>query len=109
MTLVFIECFLFHADNPVVKPFIISVWYGEGKPTPVNDFLRAFVHELNDLIVNGIVINGYNIGIRVRCFICDTPARSLLKGKSFLPLVNDSLSFVMLLTVIFIEKYYVLL
>lgn len=60
---------------------MISIWYGCGKPVPVNDFLLPFVNELNDLLRNGIVINGHQITIKIRCFICDTPARSLLKGK----------------------------
>lgn len=65
---------------PSIKPIIIAVWYGESKPDPVNDFLFAFVREANELIVNGIILNGRQIKIRIRCFIADTPARSLLKG-----------------------------
>lgn len=71
----------FSPDYPAVEPFIVSVWYGDGKPSPVNEFLSAFVLELNDLIENGIIVNDHKLGIKVRCFICDTPARSLLKGK----------------------------
>lgn len=67
-------------DFPQIKPFIICVWYGSGKPNPANDFLSPFIEELIDLIKNGIIINGYRIAIKTRCFICDTPARSLLKG-----------------------------
>lgn len=68
-------------DFPSIKPFVISIWYGCGKPTPINDVLLPFVNEINDLLINGMVINGYQITIKIRCFVCDTPARSLLKGK----------------------------
>lgn len=74
------------SDHPTVKPFIVSVWYGEGKPSPVNNFLSAFVIELNDLITNGIIINGHKLRIKTRCFICDTPARCLIKGNIYLKL-----------------------
>lgn len=70
---------LFSTDFPDLKPFVVSIWYGEGKPKPVNDFLFSFIHELKDIMSNGIVINGYHIKVKVRCFICDTPARSLFK------------------------------
>lgn len=71
---------LFFLDYPTVKPFIISVWYGVGKPTPSNDYFSAFVNELNELIENGLIVNDNKIRIKVRCFICDTPGRCLIKG-----------------------------
>lgn len=74
---------LFSIDYPSVKPFVVSIWYGEGKPNPANDFLFSFINELKNIITNGIVINGCHIKIKIRCFICDTPARSLLKCNYF--------------------------
>lgn len=68
-------------DFPDIKPFVISIWYGFGKPDPVNEILLQFVNELNDVIRNGVVINGHKIAVKLRCFICDTPARVLLKCK----------------------------
>lgn len=60
---------------------VVSVWCGEGKPSVLNDFLHPFVTELNGLLENGLQINGFHINISVRCFICDTPARSYIKGE----------------------------
>lgn len=60
---------------------IICVWCGDGKPTDLNDFLLPFVSELNNLLQNGVQINEFQLNILVRCFICDTPARSFIKGK----------------------------
>lgn len=62
-------------------PFIVSVWYGSSKPNPADDFLLPFVNEMTELTENGLVINGHHISIKTRSFICDTPARSLLKGE----------------------------
>lgn len=72
--------FIFSVDIPHMKPFIVSVWYGHGKPEPANDFLSSFVNGVNELLSNGISVNGHTLKIKVRCFICDTPARSLVKG-----------------------------
>lgn len=68
-------------DFPKIRPFIISVWYGSGKPKPANDFSSPFVEELIHLTNNGITIDGHHIEIKTRSSICDTPARSLLKGE----------------------------
>lgn len=51
------------------------------KPKDVNGFLEPFVHELNDVLENGIFIDGRNQKFKLRCFICDTPARSMLRGN----------------------------
>lgn len=63
-----------------IKPMVIAIWSGEGKPTVLNEFLEPFVNELNDLLRDGISINGHQIAICVRCFICDSPARAFIKG-----------------------------
>lgn len=79
LTLNFIEYDIF-TDFPKISPFTISVWCGAKKPKPVNEYLAPFVEELNSLIEHGIDVNNHHICIKVRCFICDTPARCLLKG-----------------------------
>lgn len=58
----------------------ISVWCGESKPKNLNDFLRPFVTELHNLLLDGLRINQKQISIKIRAFICDTPARSFIKG-----------------------------
>lgn len=60
---------------------VIAIWSGVGKPTVLNDFLGPFVIELNDVIRDGILINGHKISVSVRCFVCDTPARAYIKGS----------------------------
>lgn len=66
---------------PNIQPMIIGIWCGESKPKPINEYFLAFVNEVNQLIENGITVNEWRIKIGVRCFICDSPARALIKGK----------------------------
>lgn len=59
---------------------VIGIWFGESKPL-INEYLERFVTELKEIIENGIIINTCHIKIRLGLVICDTPARSLLKGS----------------------------
>lgn len=77
-----------------VKPFIVSIWCGESKPNNLNEYLQQFVNELNEILTDGIFVNGFFIKVGVRCFIADSPARAFIKG-----IFNISFSFLMLLHV----------
>lgn len=63
---------------------LIGLWNGHGKPSILNEFLLPFVNDINKVIREGIIINGYRIDISIRCFLCDSPARSFLKGPYFI-------------------------
>lgn len=69
---------------PEVKPLVIGIWSGIGKPNDLTNFLQPLVNELNEVTLNGVMINCYRIDIIVRCFLCDSPARSFLKGEYLL-------------------------
>ena len=60
--------------------FTVSLFYGK-KPEPVEEFLRDFIREMTNLIENGIIHENKVINIKLSCFVCDAPARSLLKGN----------------------------
>lgn len=64
---------------PSVKPMVIGIWYGRGKPI-LNEFLGPFVDELNYILTNGIKINAFDLKVSILYFICDSPARAFLKG-----------------------------
>lgn len=66
-----------------IKPFVIGIWSGKGKPNDLDEFLTPFVDDLNDITCNGIVINGFRLDVVCNCCVCDSPARSLLKGGYF--------------------------
>lgn len=68
-------------DVPEIKPFVISVWCGVGKPKNLEEFLSPLIEDLNDLLKNGLSVNNHLIKISRICFVCDAPARCFLKGK----------------------------
>lgn len=67
-----------------IKPMVIGIYSGKGKPTDLNAFLHDFVNEMNDVLTNEIIINDFKISVKLRCFICDSPARAFIKGISML-------------------------
>lgn len=58
---------------------VLGIWCGEGK-APLKEYLHPLVSELKELIANGIQINNFNMKIKFGRCICDTPARSYIKG-----------------------------
>lgn len=69
------------------KPFTIAVYYGQGKPHNINEFLMKFVQEIIPLSGcrgqewgHGFMIDDQHYKVKLRFFICDTPARSALKA-----------------------------
>lgn len=60
-------------------PMVIGIYSGPNKPD-AKLFLKSFVDELSPLLQNGLIINGHKVIIKIRCFICDAPARSMIKG-----------------------------
>lgn len=59
--------------------FPIAIFCGSSKP-PLEEYLKDFVHELQDLLVNKLIFEGSQITIKVRSFCCDTPARAFVKN-----------------------------
>ena len=71
-------------ELPNVKPMVIGIYSGYGKPGDVNNFLRRFVEEIKQVLENGITIkkptHECKVKVCIRCFICDSPARAFIKG-----------------------------
>lgn len=83
-----------------IKPIAVAVFYGDckilyyqihikikfnkaifsAKPEDPNLFLELFVEELKELTQTGLIINDATIMVKIRCLICDTPARAMIKG-----------------------------
>lgn len=76
-------------DMPSIKPFVIAIWCGDGKPNNLNEFLGSFVSEINSILRMGISINGYCINISRLIFLADSPARSLIKGIGWLDVISE--------------------
>ena len=61
------------------KPFLLGLYYGEGKPKNVVDFLMDLVKEINHLTANGVTIKNTTFSFKIDAFVCDTPARAYIK------------------------------
>lgn len=64
-----------------IKPMVIGIYCGKSKPTDLNAFLNPFVDEMIDILNNGITVDNHKITVKIRCFICDSPARAFVKGS----------------------------
>lgn len=73
---------IFTIDNLNPKPMIIGIYYGKGKPQDLGEFLSPLVAEFNSILQHGIQIGDYTIAVTLKCFVCDSPARSFIKGKT---------------------------
>lgn len=67
-------------EIPSAQPFIIGVYYGVGKPKNLDIYLEDFVVEMKQLLNDGIQLTSKIITVKIRCFICDSPARAFIKG-----------------------------
>lgn len=63
-------------------PMVVGLYCGDSKPASIQNYLKPLVEELQLLLKHGVIINNNTVSIKIRCFICDAPARSMIKGKS---------------------------
>lgn len=62
------------------EPFVVCLFSGLSKPNPLEEYVEDLVSEIQKLQNNGIDHNGKVLGVHVRAFICDAPARAYLKS-----------------------------
>lgn len=63
-------------EDPENKPFAVAIFHGKTKP-PLNEFIMPFVTEFSDLEENGLHFNGKTYQVKIRCFTCDAPCKSI--------------------------------
>lgn len=68
-------------EIPELSPLVLAIYYGKCKPD-LKSFLQDFVEDVSRSITNGIKVGDRLISIKIRCFICDTPARAFIKGET---------------------------
>ncbi|KYN20014.1 hypothetical protein ALC57_07643, partial [Trachymyrmex cornetzi] len=68
-----------HFEPEVYKPFPIAVYAGREKPNNLSAYLENFIVEINELLLNGIIIDEKSFKVCIMCFVCDRPARSFIK------------------------------
>lgn len=59
---------------------VVAIWCGTEKPNDLNKYFERFVIELGSILSNPVSINGHQVTVKLRSFICDTPARAFIKG-----------------------------
>ncbi|XP_035716752.1 uncharacterized protein LOC110861074 isoform X1 [Folsomia candida] len=62
------------------KVFIIGLYFGNEKPSDVDNYLQKFVQETKALIENGVVINNVKYEFKLSSIVCDAPARAFVTG-----------------------------
>ena len=60
--------------------FLVALYYGYQKPSPVEEYLEELLNELTVMTREGVQIFGKQYEVKLKCFVCDVPARSYLKG-----------------------------
>jgi len=60
-------------------PFTIGVFCGVSKPDNIDAFLEDFVGEMKLLYQNGVQVDEKTFVVKIKCFVCDAPARAYLK------------------------------
>lgn len=79
-----ILCTIF--KNREVAPFVIGLYEGNNKPTDLVAYFREFIAEAKELVENQLKVikkdgQQYNVKVKLGPFVCDSPARALIKGK----------------------------
>ncbi|KYN01715.1 hypothetical protein ALC62_07489, partial [Cyphomyrmex costatus] len=69
-----------HYDPDIYKPFVVGIFCENTKPKNINQYLCKFIEEINTLQRDGLLISNRLLKIYIKCFVCDSPARSFLKG-----------------------------
>lgn len=56
-------------ENYICKPFVVALYFGDGKPHKAIDFLGDFVEEATKLIEDGVVLHDKHYSFGIRTFI----------------------------------------
>jgi len=62
------------------EPFVVGMYCGTSKPASVDAFLSDFVQEMGALLTSGVELSETHFDIDLHSFICDTPARAMVKN-----------------------------
>lgn len=69
------------AEMTKVPAMVIGIFCGKSKTVDIDSFLTPFTEEMRDITTNGVYVNSHKITVRIRCFVCDSPARAYVKGE----------------------------
>ncbi|KAF2891424.1 hypothetical protein ILUMI_14749 [Ignelater luminosus] len=61
------------------SPFVVAVFCGGAKPSPLTSYLSDFIQELKHLLKNGLLFSEKTYSISIHSFVCDAPVKAFLK------------------------------
>lgn len=64
--------------EPIIV-FPVAITCGKSKPTNL-EFLMETIADLDEILRNGIQVNGIILGVSLRCIVCDAPARAMVRA-----------------------------
>lgn len=67
-------------EDPDQIPFVVALFFGQSKPTNVNEYLSDFLEETSIILSDGFAFSGNLHKVVISAFICDAPARAFLKN-----------------------------
>lgn len=62
------------------SPFIVALFYGQSKPSSVEEFTGDFFNEMKHLQTNSFSVHDKHWPVVLHSFICDAPARAYMKN-----------------------------
>jgi len=62
------------------QPFVVGLYSGKKKPVSLQEFLGDFVSDMQQILGDGVIVNGVVYSVSIDCFICDAPARAFVKN-----------------------------
>ena len=65
--------------SSITRPFAAALYLGREKPSDVAEYIRDLIEEVRKLVRDGIELRGIKHNVRIHSFICDSPARAMLK------------------------------
>ena len=67
------------AHDQGMTAFVVPLFYGHSKPDDVHILLYDLLLELKELETKEICVNNKTFKLKLRAFICDAPARQMIK------------------------------
>ena len=74
-----ILCRVYSGIDIHTSPFPVGLFYGDSKPTDVDEYLDEFCKDYLSVKESGIRMNHRLYDVEISCFICDAPARAYIK------------------------------
>ena len=68
------------SQSSLKEPFVVGIFCGISKPHDLNAFFADFVDECQQLAHDGIRIGDHNLCVELHSFVCDAPARAMIKN-----------------------------